>query len=126
MRNQSSSSVSVIWLDRKAVVASIKRSVSRLARSHPEIERVLMFGSMARNEAVPGSDVDLLFIVSKSERRFVDRLPEYMMTNRYVPVDVLVYTRDEIEKMTRDGNPLIRQAVKEGITVFERVPDSTG
>ena len=35
-------------------------------------------------------------------------------------MDVFAYTEDEIEKMTHDGHMLLKQALSEGVTVYDR------
>lgn len=82
---------------------------------HPEIEQVLLFGSLARGEAVPGSDADLLIILSSASRPFMERIPHYLPTRLPLGVDVFPYTRDEIDRMLAEGNHFMQQAVKEGI-----------
>jgi len=71
IRSVSSPSVQVIHLDREEVRKNLKRAVAALACRRPEIERVLLFGSLASSRAVPGSDADLLMILSRSDRSFL-------------------------------------------------------
>ena len=82
---------------------------------HPEVERVLLFGSLARGEAVPGSDADLLLILSSAGQPFLERIPRYLPTGLPLGVDVFPYTGDEIERMRAAGNPFIVRALQEGI-----------
>jgi predicted nucleotidyltransferase len=84
---------------------------------HPEIEQVLLFGSLARGEAVPGSDADLLVILSSASQPFLERVPRYLPTGMPVGVDVFPYTREEIDRMLAGGNHFIVQAVKEGVAL---------
>jgi predicted nucleotidyltransferase len=42
----------------------LSRRVSHWAKSHPEIRRVVLFGSRARGDHTPESDVDLAVLVS--------------------------------------------------------------
>ncbi len=50
--------------------AEISRAVADLARRWPEIERVYLFGSLARGQAMPGSDADLIVVVSEQSFYF--------------------------------------------------------
>ena len=84
---------------------------------HPEIEEVLLFGSLARDEGVPGSDADLLLILSSSGEPFLQRIPRYLPVGLSVGVDVFPYTRAEISSMLEAGNLFIRQALAEGVPV---------
>ena len=93
-------------------------AVARQMRAqHSEIEQVLLFGSLVRGEAVPGSDADLLVILSSASQPFMERIPRYLPTGLPLGVDVFPYTRDEIERMLAQGNHFIRQAMKEAIVL---------
>ncbi len=67
----------------------------------------------ANNTYGPASDVDLLIILRKSSKRFLDRIPDYLPDNLSVACDCFPYTNKEIEKMKRDGNAWIRHVLKE-------------
>jgi predicted nucleotidyltransferase len=91
-----------------------------LVGERPDVVRVILFGSLARGDHGPRSDADVLVVLRSSEQpRFFDRIPDllgYFMAT-HVPVDVLPYTESELERMARDGNPLIRRALSEGIVL---------
>ncbi len=126
MLERSTGSVTVIYLDREAVLEKTRAAVDALARERAEIERVVMFGSMARGDAVPGSDVDLLVALSESSVPFLDRSVEYKPEGIPVGVDVFAYTEEEMEKMTREGHMLLKQALSEGVTVYDRRAGAVG
>jgi predicted nucleotidyltransferase len=115
------STARVTYFDKAAVRRALDDYVRRLA-GHPEVEAVILFGSLASGTPVPGSDVDLVVILTDSDRRFIDRIPAFLPTHFPVAVDVFPYTRAEVERMTREGNPFVQRALREGITLFERSP----
>jgi hypothetical protein len=80
----------------------------------------VVFGSLVKGTAVPGSDVDLLIVLGSSDRSFRDRIPLYLPGRFPCGVDVFPYTRAEIARMTAEGNGLIRAALAEGRTIFSR------
>ena len=118
IRSVSSPSVKVIYLDREQVRKNLKRAVAALACRRPEIERVLLFGSLASGRAVPGSDADLLMILSHSDRSFLSRIPHYMPQGCGIAVDVFPYTSAEIEAMQAAGNLFLKRPLAEGIEIF--------
>ena len=120
MLKQSFGSVEVIWLDRPAVLEATRKAVRALARRRPEVRLIILFGSMARGDAVPGSDVDLLVVLSESQGKFLDRIPRYKPSGIPIGVDVFPYTEAELKRMAQEGNPFIRQALAEGVTLFQR------
>ena len=117
MREPSSASVRIFWLDRKAVLEELKAAAGQMKAAHPEIEQVLLFGSLARDQAVPGSDADLLLVLSASSETLLERIPRYLPEGVSVGVDVFPYTRTEISSMLAAGNVFIRQAMAEGIVL---------
>ena len=85
--------------------------------SYLEIEQVILFGSLARGEAAPVSDADLLVILSWSVQQFLERIPRYLPVGLPVGVGVFPYTREEVDRMLAEGNLFIRQATQEGIAL---------
>jgi predicted nucleotidyltransferase len=117
------STVSVTWFDRNAVWQAVRAHARALAARFPEIGAILVFGSLVKGTAVPGSDVDLLIILSTSDRSFRDRIRRYLPGPFPCGVDVFPYTRAEIARMTREGNALDASALAEGQTIFSRDGD---
>lgn len=121
MPNESSSSVKITWFDTQAVWTALRRFVCELARSHPEVEQVIVFGSFVRGQAVPGSDVDLLIVLNDSPLPFGERLSLYRPQGRTpVDVDVFPYLQQELEEMLQQGNFFLTQALREGVVLFDR------
>lgn len=114
------STVGVTWFDSEAVRRALDAYVGSLVREHPEVDEVILFGSVAKGTAVPGSDVDLLLVLSTADRPFLDRMPRFLPTGFPVGVDVFPYTRAEIERMRAEGNRFVDTALREGVTLFRR------
>ena len=114
--SDSSGSVKVTYLDVEAARCEIRQAAHELARRRPEIERVLLFGSLATGRAAPGSDGDLLVILKESDRAFLDRIPLYTPLGCKVGLDVFPYTRAEVESMAE--NSLVARAVAEGVEIY--------
>ncbi|MEA3355752.1 MAG: nucleotidyltransferase domain-containing protein [Candidatus Bipolaricaulota bacterium] len=76
------------------------------------VSEVYLFGSFARGDIHEGSDIDLIIVGDFNERLFkrIERVLE--LTD--LPIEPLVYTREEIDEMIKEGNPLILHALKEG------------
>ena len=97
----------------------LKKRLRPLFIEH-KIEKAILFGSFARNEASRHSDIDLI-LIKNTDLRFFDRydgvlvafssaLPEY-------DVEMLIYTPKELEEISH--RPFIRQALKEGKVLYE-------
>ncbi len=106
---------------RDRILGELERSVQRLIQDHPEVRRILLFGSHARGDAGLWSDADILLVLSSSPHgRYFDRIPDFLeyFLDVSVPVDIFPYTEEEVDRMNRSGNPLIRTAL-EGLVVAE-------
>ena len=86
-----------------------------LKTQHPEIERVVLFGSLCRGDAVPGSDADVLLVLRESALSFRERSAYYVPKDVGIGVDIFAYTRSELEAMYISKNAFVLQALKEGM-----------
>lgn len=80
--------------------------------------KIILFGSLARQDADEESDIDLI-VVMDTPKRFVDRLA--LVYDELVPrvaTDVLVYTPEEFEEL-RQTRPFIMEAIEEGKVLYE-------
>lgn len=99
----------------------LKAAVQRLAKRLPEIEEVWLFGSLARGDAAPGSDADLLIVLKDSPLPFLARSAHYQPDFCGVGVDTLVYTRAELATMQTEGNPFLRQIQSERVLLYQTI-----
>jgi len=105
--------VKVFFADKQKVTGELKQYADNIRRTRPEVEKVGFFGSYATDTFGPASDVDLLIILRQSDKRFLDRIPEYMPENLSVGCDCFPYTADEMERMKQQNNLWIHHILKE-------------
>lgn len=83
-------------------------------------ERIVLFGSAAREQADRWSDVDLILVVPTA-KRFLDRLEDaYLRWTLPFAADILVYTPAEFEALVVEENPLISEALAHGVVLYEK------
>jgi predicted nucleotidyltransferase len=83
-------------------------------------QKIILFGSVAREEADRFSDIDLI-IVYRTQKRFLDRLEElYRHWNIDRAVDILAYTPEEYEVLLKESD-FVREAVEKGRVIYEDV-----
>lgn len=97
--------------------ARVRRILRELRPYGPE--RVILFGSAARGESDPHSDVDLI-LIKRTRKPFLRRLVEVARLVTDLRVDLFVYTPEEFERMRLEGNPFIERVLKEGRVVYGR------
>lgn len=98
--------------------SKIAAAVATLAQAAPNAEQIVLSGSHARGEAVAGSDLDFLVITPTVENRAREmvRLRRALRPLR-VPVDVLVYSRAEVNQWGQQPGTALYWALREGRVV---------
>ncbi|HEX9666273.1 MAG TPA: nucleotidyltransferase domain-containing protein [Thermodesulfobacteriota bacterium] len=96
----------------------IERVKRCLLRYQPQ--KIIIFGSCAREDADEYSDIDVV-VIKQTDKRFIERLIEAakFLDNDLGKVDVFVYTDEEFEEMKRSGNPFIEKVLKEGRVIYQ-------
>ncbi len=111
-------------LNREALDAQLFDIQRRLA-TWMGVQKAILFGSLARGDVTPFSDLDLI-IVQETDARFLDRLePFYAGLDLRVDADILVYTPEELAEM-QIWNRFIQQALREGKVIYEAGGESDG
>jgi predicted nucleotidyltransferase len=72
------------------------------ARRHPGLLKLGYFGSYARGDAGVGSDLDFIAIIDHTEEPFERRALKWDLSKLPVPVDMVVYTLEEFEKLIHE------------------------
>ncbi len=103
-------------LIQKKIAEMVRRIVERF---HPE--QVILFGSYARGQAGPDSDVDLLVVMpvagSKREKSIEIALALHDIR---VPKDIIVVTPDTMERQHDVIGTIVYPALKEGKVLYAK------
>ena len=102
------------------VQRQIQKIVNRIVeRFHPE--QIILFGSQARGDAGPDSDVDLLVVMpvegSKREKQLEIRMA---LHDIHVPKDVIVSTPEEFAWRKEIVGTIERPAARQGKVLYAR------
>ena len=95
--------------------------VNRIAKRYKP-EKVILFGSVAKGEERPDSDIDLL-IIKKTDKKRPFRVKEIFESlrglDRDYSLDPIVYTPEEINKRLALGDYFIKEVFESGKVVYE-------
>jgi len=103
-------------IERKEIRQMVRRIVSRFRP-----ERIILFGSHARGDAGPDSDVDLLVVmpVEGSRREKAVEIGVALHDIR-LPKDIIVTTPEAYESRKEIAGTIERPAAKEGRVLYAR------
>jgi len=94
-------------------------NVARKIGQKINAKAVLLFGSYARNQPGKHSDVDLLVIAESDLPRYKRSRELHLMFKPYpFPMDILVYTPEEVEKEKEFELSFISTVLREGKKLY--------
>lgn len=99
--------------------------ISRIV-SVADPDKIILFGSGARGEMKPDSDLDLLVVKSEPVHR--RRLSQAIYMNLFGvgrAVDIIVATPDDIERYGNTHALVLKPALQDGKVIYERQPVSS-
>jgi predicted nucleotidyltransferase len=108
------------------VLALAKTMANRIAAKHPDVTRVLLFGSYARGDFSARSDLDLLIVLKESRRPLTDRIDDFLADCAAYPTDVFPLTEGELRDRVRAGDHFWARALREAVVLFDRSSTTTG
>lgn len=100
-------------LNQKIIDEIIKRIV---AVAHPQ--KIILFGSHARDNAGESSDVDLLVVKAGAQRRKLAQAIYQNLVGVEISVDVVVATPEDLEKYKDSSLFVYSSALKEGQEIY--------
>jgi len=97
------------------------QDISRRLIKEYDPDKIILFGSRAEGKDPEGSDIDLV-IVKETEKRPLERRIEVetLLADRTVPIDIVVYTPDEMRNLYSMGSPFVEEIVEKGRLIYMR------
>lgn len=97
------------WPLRDDVLAALRDWAARQKMLRPEMTRAGCFGSLAHGDWGFGSDADVVVVVRESGRPPIERPRDWDTSGLPVPVDLIIYTEDELARILADGSRWSRE-----------------
>jgi len=113
VQRKSASSVVIKFADREAITRAVEAYAKRIRAEHPQVQRVIWFGSWVNGLPTPGSDVDLCVLLSAADQPLRERTPDYLPLGFPVGMDLFPYTQAEFERL-RQESPTWYAAIMSG------------
>jgi predicted nucleotidyltransferase len=105
-------------VQKKILTDEILQEIVRRIVAAVQPEKIILFGSAAREEMGPDSDLDLLVIKSCRNRRETARRIRRKLIGVGVPKDIIVATPEDIERYKDTIGLIYRPALREGKVLY--------
>jgi predicted nucleotidyltransferase len=99
-------------------MAYIRRLCKRIAEAY-QPEKIILFGSHAYGKPTPESDVDLLIVMDFEGHPIEQALRIDTELDIVTPVDLLIYTPQEVKEGLKDGDMFMVQLFERGKVMYE-------
>src|SRR5438876_3266258 len=119
MQNPFLRSASPKFAERSQLLNLAKEMAERIAANHPDVTRVILFGSVARKDFGVRSDLDLLILLKSSHMPIRERIAQFLEECSGYPTDVFPLTEAELESRLRSGDPFWMRALRDGIECYK-------
>jgi uncharacterized protein len=99
----------------------IKSVTQKLIKAYDPVA-IYLFGSYAWGKPNEGSDLDLLVVVEKSDKKPHQRSEHASeaLWDIKIPKDLLIYTQDEFKRCVKDATSLCYKIKKEGRVLYAK------
>lgn len=96
----------------------IQEIADKVAREF-QPEKIILFGSFAWGTPTEDSDVDLFIVKGGEGKKWEKEKAVYkFLAGAKIPIDVLVYTKEEANQSRRKGNFFIEDIFTKGRTLY--------
>jgi predicted nucleotidyltransferase len=98
----------------------IQEVLTRLIKTYEPVA-IYLFGSYAWGEPNKDSDIDFFIIINTSNLNKADRIRMGLteLMDIRMPVDILVFTRDEVEAHKYHPSTLTHKVISRGVKLYE-------
>jgi predicted nucleotidyltransferase len=111
-----------------AINTSLDQMIEEIVKAVVEAaapEQIILFGSSVRGVSGPDSDVDLLIVEKEASFHHGSRWAESSLIRKAlwrfpVPIDVLIFTPEEVDTWKDSTNHVIARSRREGRVVYDR------
>lgn len=111
----------ILFMTNSEVQKIINDMVQKIV-DHVKPDKIILFGSYARGNAGPDSDVDFIVAlpVKKGFRRKKAVEIYTLLANSNLPKDIIVVNTDDLEKYRDVPGTIFHPALKEGKILYDR------
>lgn len=99
--------------------AQIKKAARRIAKEYNP-EKIILFGSYAWGKPHKDSDVDLFIVKETDNIRECAREIDGSIFPRIFPIDLIVYTPEQVEKRKKIGDFFVKDILKKGRVLYAK------
>jgi predicted nucleotidyltransferase len=101
------------------LIQTLKEISARIKDKFDFVLKIYLFGSFAKGNYTPESDLDILIVLSRCDLPFIERRDLFVDFFKEIPFDlnIFAYTEDEIGEMIAQKNLFITEVLEETVEI---------
>jgi predicted nucleotidyltransferase len=104
-------------------IEELLAEITRRIRAVSDPEQIILFGSYARGDFGPDSDVDVLVVKDETESTRAEAARIYrVLADLGIPIDVVVVRTAYVQRYSQLVGTVVRPALREGKVLYARQP----
>jgi predicted nucleotidyltransferase len=104
-------------------IALLREAISEVVDN--DVSAVILFGSIARGEATPSSDIDLAVIAPRTWRART-QLEDHVRARLGNDCDIVVFTARTFAQLASSGEPVVGDIMRDGVALIGGKPRVNG
>ncbi|MDY7030329.1 MAG: nucleotidyltransferase domain-containing protein [Thermodesulfobacteriota bacterium] len=96
------------------------RKIVSNVKSNYDPEKIILFGSSTKGYLTDEGDIDLIIIKTTKDDPWKRAAQVDSFIDHVVPVDLLIYTPEEIESRLKINDFLVKDILENGIVLYEK------
>jgi predicted nucleotidyltransferase len=106
--------VEILSVDEPEIKNLLREIGKKIKDERSEVNEIILFGSFAKRDYTPYSDIDVAIMVDHSDKKFIERAENFMDYFAEIPLDVnlIVYNSDEVSKMIKTGSGFLKEVLR--------------
>ncbi len=106
--------------EREKLLKDELRRIVEIMKNEGDIEKIILFGSLAAGKVHEWSDIDML-VIKETEKRHIERILELNdLIHPKVGIDLFVYTPEEYEFLLQERFSFLMNILKTGKVMYEK------
>ncbi|MCP8317193.1 MAG: nucleotidyltransferase domain-containing protein [archaeon] len=109
----------MLSIHKKTIEELKRRLISELG---DRIDSIILYGSVARNEAREESDIDILVIIKDKDIKIYDKISKIRTDidlDNNTLTSLVSLSRRELERYIKLGSPFIESVIEEGVILYD-------
>ncbi len=111
--------VTVLKINKEKILERLNKWAKKIGEENTNVLCIVLFGSLVKDNYTPLSDADILIVLNKSEKKFHERIPDFLPTGIGMSVDIFPYTFEEFLTLYNEKNQIIMNFLNQSLILYK-------